>query len=74
MLSRTRAVSRLERISCRFSRWIRSALLPGSMEYSAVTQPELRSRSQGGTLSSMLAAQSTRVAPRLTSAEPAACR
>src|SRR5690606_32490434 len=47
---------------------------PGSMAYSAVTQPFPLSRSQGGTLGSMLAVHRTLVSPKDTRTEPAAVR
>ena len=54
------------------SRRMRSADDPGSMEYSAVTQPLPRPRIQRGTSSSMDAVHSTRVCPKLTRHDPAA--
>ena len=54
------------------SRRIRSADAPGSIEYSAVTQPSPLPRIQRGTSSSIDAVHSTRVRPKDTSTEPAA--
>ena len=45
------------------SRWLRSPVEAGSIEYSAVSQPRPESRSQRGTPSSSDAVQSTRVFP-----------
>ena len=53
-------------------RLTRSGEEPGSIEYSAVSQPEPRSRSQRGTSSSIDAVHSTRVLPKTASAEPSA--
>src|SRR4051812_3950405 len=53
------------------SRLIRSGELPGSIEYSAVTQPLPLPRIQRGTSSSTDAVQSTRVLPKLTRHDPA---
>ena len=53
------------------SRWEREGVEEGSMEYSAVTQPLPVPSRKGGTLSSTLAAQTTRVRPHSMSAEPA---
>ena len=52
------------------SRPMRSGDEPGSIEYSAVTQPLPVLRIQRGTSSSMDAVQSTRVLPKVTSTEP----
>ena len=52
----------------------RSGDEPGSIEYSAVTQPRPRSRSQRGTFSSTDAVQSTLVPPNSASTEPFAMR
>ncbi len=54
------------------SRSIRSGDAPGSIEYSAVTQPLPLPRIQRGTSSSMLAVHNTRVLPNVTSTEPSA--
>ena len=54
------------------SRSVRSLVEPGSMEYSAVTQPLPLPRSQGGTRSSAEAVHSTLVRPISTRTEPAA--
>ena len=54
------------------SRSTRSGDDPGSIEYSAVTQPLPCCLIQRGTSSSMLAVHSTRVLPKLTSTLPAA--
>ncbi len=54
------------------SRSTRSALEPGSIEYSAVTQPLPEPRIQGGTRSATDAVHSTRVRPIATRTEPAA--
>ena len=54
------------------SRRLRLWVARGSSAYSAVTQPRPCPRSQPGTLSSTLAAQSTRVLPQLIRAEPSA--
>ena len=51
---------------------MRSGDEPGSIEYSAVTQPLPVPRSHGGTRSSTDAVHSTRVRPNSTSTEPAA--
>jgi len=58
-----RELSRVERV----------LVARGSMPYSAVTQPLPVPRRNGGTLSSMLAAQMTRVSPTSISTEPSAC-
>src|SRR5271155_4428088 len=50
----------------------RSAVDPGSIEYSAVTQPFPLPRIQGGTRSSTDAVQSTLVRPTVTSTDPGA--
>ena len=50
----------------------RSGVEPGSIEYSAVTQPLPEPRSQGGIRSSTEAVQSTLVRPIETSTDPAA--
>src|SRR5947209_114045 len=55
------------------SRWPRSWVARGSIEYSAVTQPWPEPRRCGGTRSSTLAVTHTRVRPISTSAEPSAC-
>ena len=54
------------------SRPTRSGDEPGSIEYSAVTQPLPLSRIHRGTSSSMLAVHSTRVRPNDTRHDPAA--
>lgn len=54
------------------SRSMRSGEAPGSIEYSAVTQPLPVFFIQRGTLSSMLAVHSTRALPKVTSTLPAA--
>ncbi len=54
------------------SRSTRSWVEPGSIEYSAVTQPLPEPRSHGGTRVSTDAVHSTRVRPNSTSTEPAA--
>ncbi len=54
------------------SRSMRSGDAPGSIEYSAVTQPLPELRIQRGTSSSIDAVHSTRVRPKLTSTLPAA--
>ena len=53
-------------------RLMRSGLDPGSIEYSAVTQPRPVLRSHGGTPSPSEAVHSTRVRPKETRHEPAA--
>ena len=55
------------------SRWERVAVARGSMPYSEVTQPSPPPFRNGGTRSSVLAVQSTRVSPTSISAEPSAC-
>src|SRR3954451_24169505 len=55
------------------SRSIRSLVLRGSIEYSAVTQPRPLPVSQRGTPFVKLAVHSTRVSPKLISALPSAC-
>jgi hypothetical protein len=52
------------------SRRMRSGEAPGSIEYSAVTQPLPLPRIQRGTSSSMYAVQSTLVRPAVMSTEP----
>ena len=54
------------------SREARSGVEPGSMEYSAVTQPLPLPRIHGGTRSSTEAVHSTLVWPKATSTEPGA--
>ena len=54
------------------SREARSGVEPGSMEYSAVTQPLPLPRIHGGTRSSTDAVHSTFVCPNVTSTEPGA--
>ncbi len=54
------------------SREARSGVEPGSMEYSAVTQPRPVPRIQGGTPVSTDAVHSTFVCPNVTSTEPGA--
>ena len=54
------------------SRSTRSGLEPGSIEYSAVTQPLPLPRSHGGMRSSTDAVHNTRVRPNWTSTDPAA--
>ena len=54
------------------SRGLRVGVLAGSMAYSAVSQPAPLPARNGGTFSSMLAAQSTAVSPARMSAEPGA--
>jgi hypothetical protein len=54
------------------SRDARSGVEPGSMEYSAVTQPRPVPRIQGGTLSSTDAVHNTLVCPNVTSTDPGA--
>ena len=54
------------------SRRIRSGDDPGSIEYSAVTQPLPLLRIQRGVSSSIMAVHSTLVSPKVTSTEPAA--
>src|SRR5690625_4778813 len=56
------------------SRRPRVCVAPGSMPYSAVSQPLPESRSQGGTRRSTLAVHNTRVLPKEISTEPAAFR
>ena len=53
------------------SRWMRSGDEPGSIEYSAVTQPLPVPFIHRGTSSSTDAVHSTRVRPNVTSTEPA---
>ncbi len=48
------------------SRGVRNCVARGSMAYSAVSQPEPPPRRNGGTFSSTLAVQITRVAPQVT--------
>ena len=55
------------------SRWFRVVVARGSMPYSAVTQPLPELRRNGGTRSSTLAVQMTRVSPASISTEPSAC-
>src|SRR5262249_43320643 len=55
------------------SRCVRVLVARGSMPYSAVTQPLPVLRRKGGTRSSMLAAQMTRVRPTSMRTEPSAC-
>ena len=55
------------------SRAMRVVLDPGSMPYSAVTQPRPVSRRNGGTASSTVAVQITRVSPSSISTEPSRC-
>src|ERR1700722_8102674 len=77
--------ARSERPISRWISWLRPVCLPraasrglrvcvarGSMPYSAVTQPWDLPRRNGGTPSSTLAVQSTRVSPNSTSTEPSA--
>ena len=52
------------------SRRIRSGDDPGSIEYSAVTQPLPELRIHRGTSSSSIAVHSTLVSPNVTSTEP----
>ena len=59
-------------LPCAASRSTRSGDEPGSIEYSAVTQPLPLPRIQRGTSSSTDAVHSTRVRPKETSTEPAA--
>ncbi len=54
------------------SRWLRSGVACGSIAYSAVTQPVPRPRIHGGTRSSIVAAQITRVSPSEISTLPSA--
>ena len=54
------------------SRSVRSLVEPGSIEYSAVTQPFPLPRIHGGTFSSTEAVHSTAVRPMEISTEPAA--
>ena len=54
------------------SREARSGVEPGSIEYSAVTQPLPLPRIQGGTRSSTDAVHSTLVPPKVTSTDPGA--
>ena len=84
--SATRSVTaRSERAMSRWISWVRpdclplaasrearSGVDPGSMEYSAVTQPRPVPRIQGGTRSSTDAVQSTLVCPNVTSTDPGA--
>ncbi len=56
------------------SRFFRSPVEAGSIEYSAVTQPRPLPAIQRGTASSTLAVQITRVPPASISAEPVAVR
>jgi hypothetical protein len=55
------------------SRVVRVVVARGSMPYSAVTQPFPVPRINGGTRSSTLAAQITRVRPTSMRTEPSAC-
>ncbi len=55
------------------SRWLRVDVARGSIPYSAVTQPFPLLRRKGGTRSSTLAVQMTRVSPTSTSTDPSAC-
>ena len=55
------------------SRGERVLVARGSMPYSAVTQPSPLPLRKGGTLSSKLAAHTTRVSPTSTRHEPSAC-
>ena len=52
------------------SRRMRSGDEPGSIAYSAVTQPLPELRIQRGTSSSSMAVHSTLVSPKVTSTEP----
>jgi hypothetical protein len=54
------------------SRWLRSEVAPGSIEYSAVTQPVPLPRRWGGMRSSMVAAHSTWVSPSRMTTDAAA--
>src|SRR5690606_5054912 len=55
------------------SRCPRVCVARGSIEYSAVTQPEPLPRSHGGIFSSTLAVTRTRVSPKPIRHEPSAC-
>jgi hypothetical protein len=55
------------------SRWFRVVVDRGSMPYSAVTQPFPELRRNGGTRSSTLAVQITRVSPASMRTEPSGC-
>ncbi len=55
------------------SRCVRVLVARGSMPYSAVTQPLPLLRRNGGTRSSTLAVQITRVRPASISTDPSAC-
>ena len=55
------------------SRCVRVDVARGSMPYSAVTQPLPVLRRNGGTRSSTLAVQITRVRPASISTDPSAC-
>ena len=54
------------------SRWVRSAVARGSIEYSAVTQPVPLPRKCGGVRSSIVAAHRTSVSPTRMRHEPSA--
>jgi len=54
------------------SRFTRSGVAPGSIEYSAVTQPRPFPRNHGGTRSSTDAVQRMRVRPNSASTDPIA--
>ncbi len=56
------------------SRGMRVGLEPGNIPYSAVTHPCAVSRRNGGTCSSTVAVQMTRVSPSSMRTEPCACR
>src|SRR5688500_19099978 len=56
------------------SRVVRVDVARGSMPYSAVTHPLPLPRRNGGTRSSTLAAQMTRVRPTSISTDPSACK
>src|SRR3954469_23230980 len=79
-------IERSERPISRWISWVRPPTLPavasrcvrvlvarGSMPYSAVTHPLPVLRRNGGTRSSMLAVQITRVRPTSISTDPSAC-
>ena len=70
--ARGKQSGRTQEIQRLIGRSLRSDVAPGSIEYSAVTQPRPLPRSHGGTRSSTDAVHSTRVRPISTSTEPIA--
>ena len=66
----SRSISWVRPFAPRRSRLMRSGDEPGSIEYSAVTQPSPLPFIQRGTSSSTDAVQSTRVSPNVTRHDP----